>query len=280
LKYLINNLFAVSAFMYFGAKIDVGFPFNKHRAQDTGNWIGPMNIIMAQDDINADVDSNVVDRYVSRFVETPSTEFIQMPKNCTLLREEDFKKIAGADAVRETAKGQYDPSGNGDNDPYEKYLNTCANGDVKPLLPLFQFDFVQDKDTKEESVEVKLDYKLMSMPHKKDYMYDIFPKIQSRVNNMGFGFHISGPYCYGTSTLHIITRWTSLQLLSTLSMSTHVFNSAGNDPKRGYSFDMDIDTRHPKKMLKLEHACIEGMSTNIQEIEMFTYQTFRFILIP
>jgi hypothetical protein len=39
----------VSAFMYFGAKIDVGFPFNKHRAEDTGGWVGPINIVMAQD---------------------------------------------------------------------------------------------------------------------------------------------------------------------------------------------------------------------------------------
>jgi len=179
----------------------VGFPFNKHRAQDTGNWVGPMNIIMSQDMSGEDGNSNIVDRYVSRFVETPSTEFIKMPKNCTLLREDDFKKIAGVDALRETAKGQYDPS-NGSNDPYEKFLKSCKNGDVKPLLPLFQFDFVQDGDGKEETVEVKLDYKLMSMPHKKDYMYDIFPRIQNKVNNMGFGFHISGPYCYGECVVY------------------------------------------------------------------------------
>ena len=188
----------VSAFLYFGAKIDVGFPFNKRRAQDTGGWIGPMNIIMAKDALRLEDSSNVVDRYVSRFVESPSTEFITMPKNCTLLREADFRKIAGVDAVRETAKGQFNPNANAGTDPYDKYLNTCKNGDVKPLLPLFQFDFVQDEDTKEETVDVKLDYKLMSMPHKKDYMYDIFPKIQGKVNRMGFGFHISCPYCYGT----------------------------------------------------------------------------------
>jgi hypothetical protein len=201
-EYLTQNIrtpyFTVSAFMYFGAKIDVGFPFNKHRSQDTGNWVGPMNVIMAQKDIDSGSEADVVDSYVSRFVETPLTEFIQMPKNCSLLREEDFNKIAGAEAVRQTAKGQYDSSGK-DSDPYEKYLNTCKHGDVKPLLPLFQFDFVQDKDTKEESVEVKLDYKLMSTPRKKDYMYNIFPEIKNKVNALGLGFHISGPYCYGES---------------------------------------------------------------------------------
>ena len=186
----------ISAFMYFGARIDVGFPFNKHRAQDTGDWIGPMNLVMAQDEVNADGRGNTVDSYVSRYVQTPSTEFIRMPKNCTLLREEDFRKIAGSEAVKQTAAGQYDPNREGD-DPYEKYKNTCKNGDVKPLLPLFKFDFVQDEDTKEENVEVKLEFKLMSMPRKKDFMYEIFPKIQNRVNKANLGFHLSGPYCYG-----------------------------------------------------------------------------------
>ena len=33
----------------------------------------------------------------------------------------------------------------------------------------------------------------------------------------------------------------------------------GDDPKRGYSFDMNFDSRSPKQMLKLEHACVEGL---------------------
>jgi len=182
---------------------------------------------------------NLVDRYVSRYVETPSTEYIRMPKNCTLLREEDFEKIAGSVAVRETAKGQHGAGEDG-RDPYEKYLKTCDNGDVKPLLPLFQFDFVQDQTTWEESIEVQLNYKLLTMPRKKDYMYDIYPIVQKRFNNAGLGFHISGPYCYG------------------------------NDPKRGYSFDMDFDSRDPKKMIKLEHACIEGLPCLPPAAELYT----------
>jgi len=244
---IANTLFDwsdVSAFMYFGAKIDVGFPFNKHREEDTGGWVGPINIVMAQGPnrqsvFHDDDSAEVIERYVSRYVQTPSTNYIRMPENCTLVREEDFRKIAGDEAVKQTAEGQYDPdSPNNDDDwdPYEKYLNTCENGDVKPMLPLFQFDFVKrlggiddDDDSEKENIEVKLNYKLMTMPRKKDYMYDIYPKIQNRVNRAGLGFHISGPYCYG------------------------------NDPKRGYSFDMNFDSRDPKKMLNLEHACVEGL---------------------
>jgi hypothetical protein len=82
--------------MYFGAKIDVGFPFNKHRAEDTGGWVGPINIVMAQDmndgqgsrltlsppqQPQQDDDAAVVlDRYVSRYVQTPSTDiFVCLP---------------------------------------------------------------------------------------------------------------------------------------------------------------------------------------------------------
>ena len=29
----------VVAFIYFGARVDVGFPFNKHREEDTGGYV-------------------------------------------------------------------------------------------------------------------------------------------------------------------------------------------------------------------------------------------------
>lgn len=32
----------------------------------------------------------------------------------------------------------------------------------------------------------------------------------------------------------------------------------GNDPNRGYTFDMDFDTRHPMDMLDIVHGCVEG----------------------
>lgn len=208
----------VTAFMYFGAKVDVGFPFNKHRAQDTGGWVGPLNIILA----------NEGDSYISRYVESPSTEYLQMPKNCTLLHSHDFDKIAGASAVRSTVHGQYDPDGK--NDPYSKYLDTCSNGDVQPLLPIFEFDFIEDQDNEgEETVEVKVDYKLLTVPKKKDFVYKLYPMVQKKFNGAGFGFHIDGPFCYG------------------------------DDPHRGYTFDMGFDSRDLNGALQFQHACIEGL---------------------
>ena len=34
----------------------------------------------------------------------------------------------------------------------------------------------------------------------------------------------------------------------------------GDDPNRGYTFDMNFDTRHPMDMLDIVHGCVEGKS--------------------
>lgn len=193
-----------------------------------------MNIIMAQDpdveDLKEDGKSLLVDRYVSRYVATPITSLIHMPENCTLVDANDFDLIVGKDAVMNTVHGQYDPMSNDDDtDPYEKYKQTCVNGDVKPMLPLFHFEFMQNPETGEETINVNLKYKLMTIPNKKDYMYDIYPQIQQKFNHLNTGFQISGPYCYG------------------------------NDPNRGYSFDMNFDSKDPKDMMKVIHGCVEGL---------------------
>lgn len=212
----VVNWSDLTAFIYFGARIDAGFPFNKHRAEDTGGWVGPLNIIMSKGDIcsagtitDNETDVDVVDRYVSRYVKTPLTSYLKMPQNCTLLSPDDFNNVAGPKAVDSTTRAQYDPTRNADNctdadtdadadvDPYHKYLNTCDNGDVQPLLPLIQFDFEKNKQTNQESIQVKLNYKFLSMPNKNDYMYNLFPMVQRRFNQADLGFHISGPYCYG-----------------------------------------------------------------------------------
>ena len=146
---------------------------------------------MAKGDIDSDKASTtdnemkIVDRYVSRYVKSPLTSFLRMPENCTLLGADDFDKVAGATAVDSTTKGQYDPDRNYDDDdydPYHKQYNTCANGDVQPLLPLFEFDFEQNVTSLEEFIEVKVNYKFLSMPNKSDYMYKLFPWVQRQFN--------------------------------------------------------------------------------------------------
>jgi len=53
--------------------------------------------------------------------------------------------------------------------------------------------------------------------------------VQKKFNGAGFGFHIDGPFCYG------------------------------DDPHRGYTFDMGFDSRDLNGALKFQHACIEGL---------------------
>lgn len=43
----------------------------------------------------------------------------------------------------------------------------------------------------------------------------------------------------------------------------------GNDPKRGYTFDMNFDTRDPKAMLKMDHGCIEGLPCTPPAAELY-----------
>lgn len=185
----------ISAFLYFGARVDAGIPFNVHLEHNLGGFVGPLNMVMAQNITKAnDNTTNVVDQYVVRYVDSPSTQYLHMHPNCSLFAPEDFERYMGPSAVNETVKAQ--PHATHGEDPYAQYLKTCQHGNVKPILPLFDFSFVNDTDGTER-VEVKLDYKILTFPKKTAPMYKLFPKLQERMNKRNGEFHISGPYCYG-----------------------------------------------------------------------------------
>mmetsp|Transcript_22100 Transcript_22100/g.39831 ORF Transcript_22100/g.39831 Transcript_22100/m.39831 type:complete len:457 (-) Transcript_22100:283-1653(-) len=235
----------VTAFIYFGLKVDAGFPFDVHKHMETGDWVGPFSIVMAQEDSKNKTNGtkhgvgtlqllDTVDEYKTRYVKSPSTSYLQRPEQDTLVGRGEFDRYMGPTAVAHTVQVQqnWTQSRNPDGtiiDPYAPYLETCDNGDVKPILPLYQFKFVQDSITKEERVEVELNYKLLAIPHKNDLLYKFFPAIQNRVNGHHGEFHISGPYCYGA------------------------------DPHRGYTLDFNFDSKVPDKYIKLHHGCVEGL---------------------
>lgn len=211
----------MSAFLYFGARVDVGAPFNQHVEHNTGGWIGPLSMILAQ---NSTTDA--LDQYVVRYVQTPSTPYLHMHPNCTLFDPEDFQRYMGPIAVNETVKRQTHTS-HGE-DPYEQYLKTCDNGNVKPILPLFDFLFVNDTDGTEK-LEIKLDYKILTFPKKGAPMYKLYPTFQEKMNRRNGVFHISGPYCYG------------------------------DDPKRGWTFDLNWDSKNGNEYTTVVHGCLEGL---------------------
>jgi len=243
----------VSAFLYFGAKVDAGIPFNKHVDHNTGGWVGPLDLILAQsnsNNTNDDIatvhqDNNfgdaakpqpppkpvqLVDRYVARYVTTPTTPYLQMPENSTLFREEDFERYLGPTAVNETTHVQVNAN---ELNPYAPYLKTSDNGNVKPILPLYEFRFIKNMNStkEEESIQVKLNYKILTIPKKTDIMYKVFPTLQKRMNHRHGAFHISGPYCYG------------------------------EDPHRGYTFDLNYDSNdaNDDQVMTLVHGCVEGL---------------------
>ena len=105
-----------------------------------------------------------------------------------------------------------------DVDIYEPYYNTCENGDAHPTLPLWTFEF--NRENRAPFTE----------------MIDIILKYRLFVNPSNtdtwetakdLGLPVSGPYCY-------------------------------NGELRGYTIDMDFDSKDDGGFIQYEHACIDG----------------------
>lgn len=188
------------SFIYFEAELRLGIPFNINEKRTTGGWVGPLNMILArnftskeQQAANAG-NTNVVDRYVARYVQTPISPYIMMSPNMTLLSQEDFQVYFGMEAINHTAHVQAEPAAvNGD--LYAPFLNTCDNGNIRPILPLYQFEFVRNPQTGNETINVKLDYKILTIPDENAKAWKWMPTLSKR------GLPVKGPYCYGASNL-------------------------------------------------------------------------------
>lgn len=188
----------VVGYLYFGVTFELGAPFFVHESQDTGGWIGPLSVVMAKNftetnstrTVSDAIHSSnrvVVDRYETRYLQTPSSPYIRFNPNCTLLSYDDFDNYFGSRAVINTAKVQ--STANNGSSVYDPFLKTCDNGDLKPILPLAQFEFVVDKETGKESIDIDLDYKMLTIP---DPTWNRWMPALKRK-----GLPVSGPYCYG-----------------------------------------------------------------------------------
>jgi len=142
------------------------------------------------------------------------------------------------------------------------HLKTCKNaGSVRPILPLFRFDFVKDGENEDKDKEkrkraeerlelqMQLDYKVMIMPEKQSREYQFMPAIQALFNladdsddddtiSDAAAFKVSGPYCYE------------------------------EDPHRAWTFDFHInDAAKQQKqtvggrppVLQFYRGCLEGL---------------------
>lgn len=175
----------VKAFFYFGLKIDAGFPFNKHLHQNTGGWVGPYSIILAQDFEKPKYNESIADSYTAKYVYSPTTKYLKFPKDCDIMGYEDFDVYFGEGAVQHTVQTQA-TSRSIDDDFYTPYLETCDNGDVMSILPRVEIDFTHNDD-----LNININYKILTFPPPDGVLYWLFPKLIKRHK-----YPISGPYCY------------------------------------------------------------------------------------
>jgi len=196
----------VTAFVFFGNMLEIGSPVDVHTIQNISSWSGPFSVVLARD-LPSGVQQKrgvqnlregsreLVDRYVTRYVETPLTSLLRPGSNPTLYAPKEWSKFIGPEAVKETIQAQFSIKSGDDSwssDPFEKYVNNCDKGDVKPLLPLFQFDFMQNKETGSETIDVKVKFKVITTSNEEN------PQLHGRFRHWkDVGFHVSGPYCWG-----------------------------------------------------------------------------------
>lgn len=220
----------MAVFFNLGTQIDAGSPFNVHTQESTGGWVGPYNVILAKNNSMigemTDEGEQIVDSYTMKYVTSPNTPYLKMPDDCNLLEYTDFYNYLGPGSVNNTAQEQIEYEFDENYDPYADYYDTCENGDVKPILPMIQFNFLKDDDRRRynETVQVKVDYKILTFPTNPMFG-DLVPAFKKH------GAPISGPYCWG------------------------------DNKDRAYSVDFYFDSQaeHPDDRIHFYHACIEGL---------------------
>lgn len=216
----ISNWSDVVAFIYFGIEFRLGIPFRVTENRTTGGWVGPLNIILAKNFTTEEeeVNSHVIDRYETRYIQTPMSPFIMMSPNMTLLAPEDFQNYFGPKAISSTAQVQAETI----DDFYAPFFETCDNGNVHPILPLYQFEFVRDPQTGNETIDVRLDYKILTIPDENTHAWKWMPTLSKR------GLPVKGPYCYA-------------------------------DKLRGWVIDLPYDSKIGSEYINLEHGCVKGL---------------------
>jgi len=213
-------------FIYLEYYIDLGLPYNIHEKFSTGEWIGPYHSIFAQDPDVYEEDRYtpdgqlILDTYILKYLNAPSTEYLKWPESCDLFKADEFDEYLGAAAVNYTVNNQ--AKGLTFDEAFDPYYKTCENGNVKPMLPYVNFTFIQDNDeNRTEKILVRFEMKLLTYPPDDSAIYYLMPSLQDN------GFPISGPYCYD------------------------------GDPNRGYTFDLVFDSVEGTTLgTDLEHSCI------------------------
>ncbi|CAB9531469.1 expressed unknown protein (Partial), partial [Seminavis robusta] len=199
----------LTVFYYFGVKINSPSKPKAHKELSTGAWVGPFNLIMAQDANDNNQTNNLVDRYVGRYVQSESMTppFLQnmAPVQSTLYTKPDrYQDFLGTSALAYTTRVQANFTnsiGHEKEDPYSPYRETCDHGNMQPILPLLELDFYNNdnnNDTANDPIPTfRLKYKIMAVPTPDEAVSRILKPLQSKFQGNGGYNIIGGPYCYG-----------------------------------------------------------------------------------
>jgi len=255
----------VAVFYNIGIEIVAGYPFRVNKFMDTGGWIGPFNLVLAQDTTTTTTSQNattvhdsttttppqLLDRYRVRYVATASTPNLsRRPINDTLFSGGvKYDAIMGATAVNTTRNMQANFTQTR-SDPYAPYHKTCRHGDLQPILPLYGFDFVRaaaspkdnnnnNTDQQEEDLQVHVDYQLVLAPQIHNTAYKYMPWMQREINRQQMGFTLEGPYCYEQDPKR---AW---------SIAVHMNAS--------FASDSDVASSSSSPAVHLQRGCVQGL---------------------
>jgi len=228
---IISDWSDLNAYMYFGGGYKIPPVQTEVQSKSTGDWVGPYSIIMARNEsaIGESISSSlrVIDQYTMRYVKTPMTPFLRMSRACDLFSENDFPSFLGEKAVNSTIQIQASTA-----DPFQPFYKTCSNGDVKPILPLVTFTFVENNKGQEMMrVEVNYEMPIAILPNS-SLLKAI--KLLQKTSDVP----LRGPYCYE------------------------------NDPQKAYLLDLSYDSIRGDKSITLDHACVDGLPCTPRFVEL------------
>lgn len=204
--------FLVAALYQFGFQVDTGFAIKSHIRQGTGDWLGPYNVILAEvpgkkydeeyleTQRRLELEDNSA-MYVSRLVQTASSQYVKPPPGCNVVSGDQFDEFAGLSAIQHSIKTQTSYPLDLSKDPYEEHLGTCDNGYLEPVLPRFTIkgpkQFSSNTTTTATAsppkLEFSLRYPILSLPYKGNSLTGWWPTLQKRLTKPNI---IKGPYCF------------------------------------------------------------------------------------
>ncbi|KAL7574446.1 hypothetical protein ACA910_015817 [Epithemia clementina (nom. ined.)] len=280
---VVSDWSDVAAFYYIGFHVHAGIPFRVEKVMDTGGWIGPYNLVMAQDldnsngnskttakfqmvessqfkrrqqkdeDVTTDISraSQVVDRYRARYVETLSTPSLSrhIPLNNSLVM--DWDSVMGSTAV-DTTRHRQATLHHGDN-AYERYQGSCDSGNLQPILPLYSFEFRQNDHAHSQQHDE---------PHLASNGKNDNSNQEDIVVEVDYQLLIT-PRTHNTAYKYM--PWIQKEIRREKDLLGFTVDGPfcyGDDPNRAYTISISMNSEESKKYssgLRIERGCIEGL---------------------